>query len=188
MKEYTIHEAMETYGISRKQVRYYEKISLIQPCRKGHLVMLSQMDMERIADIIALQNIGLSLPDIRIWFDPHKRQNEKVELLTHAKTQLEEKIQTQKHHIMVIERLLDNTVDMKPENFMTLQNLVSLNDDNMVIDTMVMPYRRNGMYVIREIICTRREYHILRILMRIFMALLVIILVIVIAGRLKGNI
>lgn len=187
MKEYTIHEAMQTYGISRKQVRYYEKIALIQSCRKGHNVVLSQMDMDRIADIASLQNLGLSLSDIRTWFDTQKTQEEKMELLAHVKTQLEENIQTQKHHIMVIERMLDNTVDAKREYFMTLQNLVSLSDDNMVIDTMVMPYRRNGMYVIREIICTRREYHILRMLMRIFMALLVIILVIVIAGRLRGS-
>ena len=94
---YQIGEFAELGGVSRKTLRFYDEIGVLRPSsvdpRTGYRRYLPQQ-LEDLASIIALKNLGVSLAEVRELTGKRGSTADKKAILTRLKRSVERSMQT----------------------------------------------------------------------------------------------
>jgi len=88
---YTIRDLTREFGITARTLRYYEEEGLLQPLRRGNSRLYTQLDYNRIQQILRSKRLGFSLKEIAALFVVTTKQPQKIEnlrqLLDHIEQQ-----------------------------------------------------------------------------------------------------
>jgi DNA-binding transcriptional MerR regulator len=107
---YQIGEFAELGGVSAKALRFYDEIGLFRPDkvdpRTGYRYYLPRQ-LEDLATIVALKNLGVSLAQVREWTVKKGSSAERSKILNQLKRTMEESIQTASRSLDRINAALD---------------------------------------------------------------------------------
>lgn len=105
-----VNEVEELLGITRANIRFYEKEGLIFPKRKDNGYRdYSENDISEIKKIIVLRKIGISIPDIKRIFNNEIALSEAVRKNI---SDLEAQIETLKGALAVSQEIADNNTEI----------------------------------------------------------------------------
>lgn len=187
MNSYTGKEMEERCQITRKALRYYEEQGLIHPERNHKHVIYYENDITRIQCIQYYKGVGLSIKDIKKIIDQTTTNECIKEMLTHARQQLDDTINQKQKQIQCMDHIIENLHDYPDIQINDYETLLSLKVRSMIVDTMMIPIKIGGVYVIRDIICTKKEYHLLCWLVRFCAFVLTITFFAILIMALRGN-
>ncbi len=111
MKTYTLKELCKKCGVTRRGVQWYEKNGLVQPNGKnkmGHL-LYDEMIVLRVTEIKALQDYGLSVAEIKAFFESDSVRQRAM--LIRKYDELKEKCARMTTYIAEIELLIKERAD-----------------------------------------------------------------------------
>ena len=95
--QYRIGEFSNVSGISAKTLRFYDEIGLLRPAsvdpRTGYRFYRPEQ-LEELASILVLKDLGVSLADIRSLFSRTGSVRDRRDLLSELKRKAEQSIQT----------------------------------------------------------------------------------------------
>lgn len=184
---YTQKEIETLCQVTRKALRYYEEQGLIQPKRDDRKVLYQEHDRTRIQCIQYYQHIGLQLKDMKKLMDESTTKESINDIFIQTKERLEHQCSQKQAQLQCMDRILENLrdhIDLKPNDYETL---LSLTDDSMIVDTMIIPLRIGGTYVVHDIICTKKEYRFLRFLIRMCTVVIAISFIMIVIMAISGN-
>jgi DNA-binding transcriptional MerR regulator len=108
--QYRIGEFAGLSGVSAKTLRFYDEIGLLRPAsvdpRTRYRFYLPQQ-LEELASILALKDVGVSLADVRNLTKKAKSNEDRRRLLHELKKTVEQSIQTAKQSLSWINAALD---------------------------------------------------------------------------------
>lgn len=108
--QYRIGEFSDLSGVSAKTLRFYDQIGLLRPAsvnpRTGYRHYRPQQ-LEELASILALKNLGVSLGDVRSLIGKASSAKDRRELLTELKRTIGQSIQTASQSLEYINAALD---------------------------------------------------------------------------------
>jgi DNA-binding transcriptional MerR regulator len=64
VKTYTIGEIAEEFGLTLRTLRFYESRGLLNPARRGHVRIYTDVDRKRIHEVVAKKKLGFSVREI----------------------------------------------------------------------------------------------------------------------------
>lgn len=109
--QYRIGEFADLSGVSAKTLRFYDEIGLLRPAsvdpRTGYRLYVPQQ-LEKLATILALKDIGVSLADVRNLIKHPESESTQRETLRQLKKTLEESIQTAQQSLRWLNATLDD--------------------------------------------------------------------------------
>ena len=106
---YTVSGLARRCGLSRTTILYYESLGLLKAsCRTGgNYRQYGERELERLRQICAYRNVGLSLAEIRTIVGP--AGNDAATILQQRLVRIDAEIETLRSHQRVILRLLGNS-------------------------------------------------------------------------------
>jgi DNA-binding transcriptional MerR regulator len=108
--QYRIGEFSNLSGVSTKTLRFYDEIGLLRPAsvdsRTGYRHYRPQQ-LEELASILALKNLGVSLADVRNLIRKAGSREDRRNLLTELKQTIEQSIHTAAQSLECINAALD---------------------------------------------------------------------------------
>jgi DNA-binding transcriptional MerR regulator len=105
---YNVSGLARRCGLSRTTILYYESRGLLTPSSRsaGNYRQYGERELERLRQICAYRNLGLSLADIRSILG--RRSNDAASILHGRLMRIDAEIETLRSHQRVILRLLGN--------------------------------------------------------------------------------
>jgi MerR family transcriptional regulator, thiopeptide resistance regulator len=112
---YTVSGLARACGLSRTSILYYESLGLLKPCGRsdGNYRQYGDRELERLREIRAYRNVGLSLADIRTVLG--RPFNDAASTLQKRLLQIDAEIGRLRGHQRVILRLLGNRAFKRAE-------------------------------------------------------------------------
>jgi MerR family transcriptional regulator, thiopeptide resistance regulator len=114
----TVTKLARRCGVSRTALLYYESIGLLPPPQRsgGNYRCYAEADVQRLLQIRAYRNAGLSLEDIRAILTTHSRHgSDASRILNRRLVELDNEIGTLRDHQRAILQLLGNKAFAKAE-------------------------------------------------------------------------
>jgi len=106
---YTVSGLARRCGLSRTTILYYESLGLLKAASRspGNYRQYGERELERLRQICAYRNVGLSLADIRTIVG--RPGNDAASILQQRLVRIDAEIETLRSHQRVILRLLGNS-------------------------------------------------------------------------------
>ncbi len=106
---YTVSGLARRCGLSRTAILYYESLGLLKPSSRsaGNSRQYGERELERLRQICAFRNVGLSLADIRAVVG--RPSNDAASTLQKRLVEIDAEIDRLRSHQRVILRLLGNS-------------------------------------------------------------------------------
>ncbi|MEG0527545.1 MAG: MerR family transcriptional regulator [Longicatena sp.] len=182
---YTIKDAQKICNISRKAIRYYIQEGLIQVSSSSKGYVFDQDTLQTLRCIHIYREYGMDVQTIKQLL----KEDDKdvvVHLLEYTYQQVHETKKKKEENLVLIAQALDKLT--LPENHISsFEDIGLLNDPNIVVETVMLPFRRFGSYYrLEDIAFTRRESKWLHIFLRLNILFIAIILLFVIILRWNG--
>jgi DNA-binding transcriptional MerR regulator len=113
-------------GLSRSTVLYYESIGLLRrpPRSGGNYRTYGEKDAERLRQICAYRNVGLSLADIREILD--RTDTDATSVLKRRLLEIDEEIGRMRNHQQSILKLLQARTTLRRDKMITKQKWVEI--------------------------------------------------------------
>lgn len=105
---YTISEAARKFNLTPHTIRYYEKENIISPHRhKNGIRYFTNEDLEQIEMICCLKSTGMSIKDIKAYFDlclqGNKTLEKRMEMFTSHREHILKELDLLKKHLNKID-------------------------------------------------------------------------------------
>lgn len=182
---YTIKDAQKICNISRKAIRYYIQEGLIQVNTTSKGYVFDQDTLQILRCIHMYREYGMDVQTIKQLLKEEDKDMV-VCLLEYTYQQLNEAKQKKEEHLALIAQALDY-LSLFEEPVSSFEDIGLLNDSNIVVETVMLPFRRFGSYYrLEDIAFTRRESKWLHIFLRLNILFIAIVLVCVIILRWNG--
>jgi DNA-binding transcriptional MerR regulator len=112
---YTVSELARHCGLSRTTILYYESLNLLKPSSRsaGNYRQYGERELERLRQICAYRNVGLSLAEIRTILG--RPSTDAASILQTRLVRIDAEIETLRSHQRVILRLLGNRTFRREE-------------------------------------------------------------------------
>lgn len=108
--QYRIGQFSNLSGVSAKTLRFYDEIGLLRPAsvdsRTGYRHYVPQQ-LEQLASIVALKNLGVSLADVRNLICRVGSSQDRRDLLTELKRTIEQSMQTAAQSLECVDAALE---------------------------------------------------------------------------------
>jgi len=107
---YHIGEFAELGGVSAKTLRFYDKIGLLRPASvdpRTRYRLYSPHQLEDLASILALKNLGISLAQVREFIEKSGSISSRRTILTGLKRTIEQSIQSATQSLLFVNAALD---------------------------------------------------------------------------------
>jgi DNA-binding transcriptional MerR regulator len=114
---YRIGEFAELGGVSSKTLRHYEKLGLLRPAAvdaRTHYRCYAATQLRDLASILALRDLGLSLPEIRAFLARSSTRSGRRSLLLRLRQSTQHKIEKATESLAHIDAVLDQ-FDNQPD-------------------------------------------------------------------------
>ncbi|AMC94556.1 hypothetical protein AOC36_11410 [Erysipelothrix larvae] len=126
-KFYTVGEMAELSGVSVKTLYHYQKIGILSPHRTGpnNYRYYSDLEINRLQEILIYRNMGFKLETIKTLFDAHSTDS-RVDILNNQLAYAQKEVQHYEHIIDLLHRSIEDelkghTVMEKKEKFENLE-------------------------------------------------------------------
>jgi DNA-binding transcriptional MerR regulator len=114
---YHIGEFAELGGVSAKTLRFYDKIGLLRPASvdpRTRYRLYSSHQLEELASILALKNLGISLTQVRELTEKRGSTANRRTILTELKRTIEQSIQSATQSLHCIDAALNELGERSP--------------------------------------------------------------------------
>ena len=112
--QYRIGEFAELSGVSTKTLRHYDKVGLLRPATVGALTgyrYYTTAQLRELSWILALRDLGLSLPEIRAFVARQGKRAERRALLLHLRQTTQLTMEKARQSLNNIDAVLDQGID-----------------------------------------------------------------------------
>src|SRR5215469_7142950 len=114
---YHIGEFAELGGVSAKTLRFYDEIGLLRPASvdpRTRYRLYSSHQLEELASILALKNLGISLAQVRELTEKRGSTANRRTILTELKRTIEQSIQSATQSLHCVDAALDELGEQPP--------------------------------------------------------------------------
>lgn len=175
---YTMKEIQETCSVSRKTLRNYIKHDLLQPIKKDRLLYFTDLDITHIQCIQYFHANGMQLAQIKDILDEGVVNTNACNMIQEACVKVEKEVTELQEQYVMIERVLNNLHDYKKIDQIDHDTIMHMQNDHMILDRTMIPIKIAGVYVEKDIYCTKKEYFLLQKTVHIFLVLMIVTFII----------
>ncbi len=107
LREYSIGELAEEFGIPHRAIRHYEDEGLLKPARRGQARIYGDRDRRRLGLILRGKRLGFSMAEMREFLDLYIVDAHQIEQMRFLLRRARERRKTLRGQITEIETLIE---------------------------------------------------------------------------------